>query len=56
MPISNLKIDHLIPDSFFSFFAKHVYSKIWNDYLFSLIVSKKKLSKNFTLKEKKILI
>ena len=53
IPITKTKIEHLIPDSFFSFFAKHIYSESWNDYLFSFIISKKKISKNFTFKEKK---
>ena len=42
IPITKTKIEHLIPDSFFSFFAKHIYSESWNDYLFSFIISKKK--------------
>lgn len=51
--VTSSKIENQIPDSFFTYFVNHVYSKSWNDYLFSQIISKEKLSKNFNIIKKK---
>jgi putative transferase (TIGR04331 family) len=53
IPVVDLKFEKHIPENFFTFFAGHIYSSNWNDYLFSYIVSKKKLQKNLILRKKK---
>ena len=52
IPIVNFKNENQIPDSFFTFFSKNIYASSWNDHLFKLIISKKKIGKNFSFKKK----
>ena len=52
IPVVDLTLESQIPDNFFTFFSKHIYDPSWNDFLFTTIISKKNLSKNFILKKK----
>ena len=49
IPIFKSETGDQIPNDFFTFFSKHIYSYNWNDYLFTYIITKKKLKKNFSL-------
>ena len=56
IPVVNLRENKNISKNYNDFFYKNLLSSDWQDYLFSLILGKKKLKNNVTLIKKKIII
>jgi len=54
IPIINYQAKKQIPKDFYSFFGNKLYSANWQNYLFTKIISKNKLNKNFKTYKKNI--